>query len=56
MPTNRKTKSKVGKPLILSLPEPVPDTPVNIAQALLNYSQRRLSSRKVLREPDRFVL
>lgn len=30
MPTDRKTKGKVGKPLILSLPEPISDTPVNI--------------------------
>ena len=37
----RKAKRKRGRPVTLTMPEPIPDTPENVARALLSTPRKR---------------
>ena len=51
MPVKRLTKGKkAGRPPILTMPEPIPDSPENIAKAVLNTPPKKRDEWKFVQE------
>ena len=45
-------KNKPGRPVTLTLPDPIPDTPENVVQALLTTPPRKASEWPYLRRGE----
>ena len=53
MPTKRLEKCrKAGRPSTLTMPEPIPDTPENIAKAVLNTPPKKRHEWKFVQEHE----
>ena len=50
-----KKKRQPGRPRELTMPEPIPDTPENVARALLNTPPKRREEWDYLREREQEI-
>ena len=51
MPSKRLTKAKkAGRPPTLTMPEPIPDTPENIAEAIMNTKPKKRSQWRFMQQ------
>ena len=49
-PKNAETKRKVGRPQTLTMPEDIPDTPENVAKAILTSKPKKRHEWQFLKE------